>query len=176
MMKSLVLVLAALVTAPLANAAGLHTASTVTVTQNLELLTWSKAATTAAGASVSTNSRGGGYCSLTLRSEADAAALYKVVATEPKQDGIVYTFSPVQTMDLKVKSVTSDVTTEKGWCNGEPELCDNTDYARTTATVELVDANGNGYFMLCASAAVAAPAKSPALEISDVQIPGVSIR
>lgn len=156
-------------------AAGLSSASQITITPSAKFNAWSSSTPThftahgvwAPGQSVS--------CTLTIAPGSAAVGQLKVVSKEVKQDGYFYTSSLSQPITALVKKSTSSVVNRAGWCNGEPELCDPNTY--NDAQVDLLLSSNQGDFQLsCSGNGVAAPGAPNAIEQSQVNIPGIVLQ
>ncbi len=176
MLKLVPLAIMTLALLPFAKAADLTSATTVSISPGLELRVWSKSAATAAGGVALSQSQSGVNCGLSLSSNAADSTVFKLVGTKPVQEGSVYLFTPTQIMNLKIVSASTAQPSEKGDCNGEPELCDSRDYVRTLISLSLTDEKSNEWSLLCLSDKVLAGQTTPGIELSDVKIQGVSIQ
>lgn len=150
------------------SATDLTQVSDVTVTSSVELRAWS-----ITEPALDHLSAFGNRCSLYLTKVDRQYPELNLVSREPKQDGYLYIYAPTEAVSLAVQSVVTSVVEEKGWCNGEPELCDNNDYKRLTATVELSDRAANLWTLNCTSGAVPVSEPTPSLSVSDIDVVSV---
>lgn len=142
-------------------------AHSVTVGTHTKLVTWSDA--TPDPSSLTAYSKSA--CSLDYRGTGAPLAL---VTHGAKSDGMLYTYSPTMPIALNIVNAKNEVVETQGYCNGEPELCDNTVYHSSTTTLEMTDAQGDQWTLSCTGPA-STSANPPAFDLSQVDVPGVTI-
>lgn len=143
----------------------------VTVTPNAQLTTWVDDSDKSGIAAVMADDSSPTKVTCLLEGSNQKLTRFRTNAQEKVDTGTRYSLSPMAAITLEVKSSKIEVRPLKGECNGEPELCDPTEYNTLFQTIELTDASSNEWSLLCISHAPETPISS-----DDVQIKGVEVR